>query len=144
MGRRIRKGCALLAGAALLAAAGCGGSSAPRYSGSALRSCFEQSGESIIRFAAMPAAERAPLTGHLPGGFGVQFISGEFALFYVGQNAHAAESARAWLTKERVGNRAGRSLVVMSVNGDLFALLQAHPTLATQETVARCRSSARI
>jgi hypothetical protein len=143
MGTRIHRRCALLASAAVVLA-GCGGSSAPRYSGGALRSCFEQNGESIIRFAAMPAAERAPLAGHLPGGFGVRFISGEFALFYVAKNAEAANTARQWLTSERGDNRAPSSVVVMSVYGDLFELVQADPTLATAQTITRCRSAARI
>jgi hypothetical protein len=143
MGKRIHRRCALLASAAVVLA-GCGGGSSPRYGGGALRSCFEQNGESIIRFAAMPAAESAPLAGHLPGGFGVRFISGEFALFYVGKNAQAANTARKWLTEERGDNRAPESDVVMSVYGDLFELFQAHPTLATAQTIARCRSTARI
>jgi len=134
-----------LVSAAALALGGCGSSGAPRaYSATALRACLAQSGESIVRFAAMPRSERAPLTKHLPGGFGVQFISGEFALFYVGKDAESATTARTWLQKTREDNRAASSSVAMSVYGDLFELIQTPETLATRDVVARCRSTARV
>jgi hypothetical protein len=130
-------------GAVALTLAGCGGSSSPRYSGGALEACLKKAGESIVPFASMPRSERIPLAVHLPGGFAVRFLSGEFGLFYVAANAKTAVSARAWLIETRAANRASSSSSEMSVSGNLLELIEPDPTLGTQTGLDQCRAAAR-
>lgn len=127
---------------ACLALSGCGGGSDVSYKSGTLEACFRQGGEAIIRFGSMPAAERRLFEAHLPGGFGVRFLAGELALFYVAKSGAAAKSAQSWLLDTRSRNHASSASVETSVSGDLFELISAPPSLGTRDEIASCLAAA--